>query len=34
MARPSFARARGKEAETIGAIKSWTLGQPFPKVVE
>ena len=24
----------GKEAETIGAIKSWMLGRPFPKMVE
>jgi hypothetical protein len=24
----------GKEAETVSAIKSWILGQPYPKVVE
>jgi hypothetical protein len=24
----------GKEAETVSAIKSWILGQPFPKLVE
>jgi hypothetical protein len=24
----------GKEAETVSAIKSWMLGQPFPKTVE
>jgi hypothetical protein len=24
----------GKEAETVGAIKSWILGRPYPKVIE
>ena len=24
----------GKEAETVGAIKNWILGRPFPKTVE